>query len=340
MGKFLGGGLALALVLFQIGCAESFSLNRLTEAPNITADSPELPDLEPALPFQVCSQLDFRGVRWPTTLDATAQEALKLSLNISGSFEGSDGWANLVGNFDGQGVSLGLLNQNLGQGSLQPLLISMMDKYPGLMQSIFGSARYNSIATMLDQWESSKELEPPMLLFPKDGDDAQLLTIQATSRNQISVNWAVSNLHVSSSGPRLKADWAQQLMRMAATPEYISLQIGAANVLHKKAVAYRDRIQVFQLRAYLLMYDFIVQNGGIYAQDFTDYDKYLKANPNAGATSRLGKILELRLRHVNSQWVEDVKTRKKTIIDGMGTVHGSFRKLETEYCFTRNLTFR
>src|ERR1700677_1324186 len=73
----------------------------------------------------ICSPLDFTNVTWSGQLSPFQEQGLELGLNISGSFEGAAGWANLTNNFDGQGLSMGLLNQNLGQGSLQPLLIEM-----------------------------------------------------------------------------------------------------------------------------------------------------------------------------------------------------------------------
>lgn len=51
----------------------------------------------------------------------------EISLKIAAliySFEGSS-YTKLSGNFDGQGISYGLLQWNFGQGTLQPLLISM-----------------------------------------------------------------------------------------------------------------------------------------------------------------------------------------------------------------------
>lgn len=53
---------------------------------------------------------------------------------VTGKFEGNKGFANLSGNFDGQGISAGVLQWNLGQGSLQPILLEMLEAsgYAGL----------------------------------------------------------------------------------------------------------------------------------------------------------------------------------------------------------------
>src|SRR6185369_10701434 len=62
-------------------------------------------------------------------------------LALTGSFETGaafpDCFAGLSGDFDGQGVSFGVLQWNFGQGSLQPLLKRMCDDYPETAKAVF-----------------------------------------------------------------------------------------------------------------------------------------------------------------------------------------------------------
>lgn len=52
---------------------------------------------------------------------AVSEEWLKVALEITGDFEtAGDPWRMVAGNFDGQGISCGILQWNIGQGSLQP----------------------------------------------------------------------------------------------------------------------------------------------------------------------------------------------------------------------------
>ena len=60
---------------------------------------------------------------------------------------------NLSDNFDGQGVSVGLLNQNLGQGSLQPLLILLRDGHPQTLRTLLGPERLRGLLEMLARWQ-------------------------------------------------------------------------------------------------------------------------------------------------------------------------------------------
>jgi hypothetical protein len=57
----------------------------------------------------------------------TDQELLELCVKVSGTFENGAGasYTTVAGDFDGMGISVGLLQQNAGQGSLQPLLVEI-----------------------------------------------------------------------------------------------------------------------------------------------------------------------------------------------------------------------
>ena len=58
------------------------------------------------------------------------------------------------------------------------------------------------------------------------------------------------------------------------------------------------------------------------------------AGSTASETTRLKKILEIRLTHVIEKYKNDVNSRKLSIINGAGVVHGSSRNYPKEYCFT------
>lgn len=283
----------------------------------------------PFAPSASCSDLDFGGASWPGSMDRDDQAALQVALNISGSFEGADGWANLSDDFDGQGVSLGLLNQNLGQGSLQPLLIRLRDESPAVLARLTPAHRRGLLA-MLARWESAAAVESvPGPLSILDRPD-EVGGPRTASANAASAAWAVANLY---SGGRFDPVWKSELTALASSPEYVSLQIAAAAVNHDRAAADEARLGLRELRAYLMLYDIQVQNGGLYAQDLADYDAYFRSRRSAGVTARLEKILELRLRHVRSRYRTDVLLRKRAILRGKGTVHGSPRDLPAQYCY-------
>lgn len=70
------------------------------------------------------------------------QQQLELCVSISGAFEGgTPHYTDLTGNFDGQGLSAGILQWNAGQGTLQGLLINNIAPKMGWdkMQTFFHS---------------------------------------------------------------------------------------------------------------------------------------------------------------------------------------------------------
>jgi hypothetical protein len=74
------------------------------------------------------------------------------SLTLTASFETSIGppecFSGLAGDFDGQGISFGVLQWNLGQGTLQPLLRKLDMAHPEVVKAAFGDG-YQELRTML-----------------------------------------------------------------------------------------------------------------------------------------------------------------------------------------------
>ncbi|MGE0631606.1 MAG: hypothetical protein AB7O96_04315 [Pseudobdellovibrionaceae bacterium] len=313
----------------------------LPETPQ-TPETPPEGDVE-ALP-PICSKLSFSEVRWPENLSSNERIAFSLSLNISGSFEGPNGWKNISNNFDGMGLSMGLLNQTLGTGSLQPLLVAMKKQHYTIMQKQFANSRLQSLLGMLSKWEDatsrnnsvqSEDTELP-LSSRLDNDwqpENELRPFNSTaSPNTASVAWAVATLYTESES--FKTDWKRDLQKLIKTSDYISLQVNAAQTLHKRSKKYQARLKMKSLRSYLLMFDFVVQNGGITDEEFAEWDKKIESSMTE--KDKLKTLLKIRIRRVRPEYVNDVRSRKNSIIEGQGLVHGENRDYEKEYCFSAN----
>ena len=333
-------------------CSAGFQPNATSLESKVEDELPEnpLPPTPPATPdtaLGICSRLDFGGVIWPTKFESVQKRTMALALNITGSFEGNAGWDNLAGNFDGQGISLGLNQQNLGQGTLQPMLKTMLQTNGSLMRVLFTNANLQSMTAMVDAWsgaalvegmatDSDFSVEP---LYPHrealsmlDIGYEQNVSIFAT-RNSASVAWAVKNVF-QKNGTTFKNDWQQSFRSMATTEPYRSLQVNEATSMFRKAVDYFSDLGLKELRSLLVMYDFVVQNGGFNANHLAQLRRFDVANPRATEEARLLKLLEIRLVSVRPQFRADVQSRKRTIILNIGRVHGRVRDLQKEYCYT------
>ena len=349
--SILGVVFATAITLSQIGCSQGFEVKQQeSTGNNAAAEGPETPmpapgkaPLDPTL--NICSQLDFSGITWPATLSDSTRKAMALSLNITGSYEGG-GWSNLANNFDGQGISLGLNQQNLGQGTLQPIFKAMIDKNLALTQTLFTPANLKSVSSMVSTWSKSvsaaeaiEGLFTEAPLFPDTNalsplDEGYDGVVSATaSRNSVSVAWAVANVY-QSGGTVFKGDWKQSLKSWAASAPFRSLQVQEANNMFAKASGYFNAFKFHETRSLLLMYDFVVQNGGFTAAHQATFRNWDTANPRASETARALKLLEIRLVSVRAQYRSDVDSRKRTIITGVGKVHGANRNLQNEYCYS------
>lgn len=309
-----------------------------------------------ATPMSICSKLDFNGVAWSPTLPEKHHVPFSLALNITGSFEGDDGWSNLSNNFDGMGFSMGLLNQNLGVGSLQPLFIAMRNRDLTTMKKVFAPANLSTLLDMLATWEKSapassetsrdflrsygfSDLDDPAVVAQElDLTVEQLeerIQTLAIDRNGASVDWAKKN--VLKNDKDIKDDWVVQLKETSVTAIYRSLQAAAAESLHNQAMALFSTYKMTELRSYLFFFDIIVQNGGLPDAVLFKYNRFIKSYPKTTETARLKKILQLRLPYVRARFRHDVQSRKLSIINGTGKVHGSFRNYEKEFCTDINI---
>ena len=70
------------------------------------------------------------------------EDLARRCLALTGAFETGTGvpdcFCGLSGDFDGQGISFGVLQWNFGQGSLQPLLKEMVTQHAEVAKSVFG----------------------------------------------------------------------------------------------------------------------------------------------------------------------------------------------------------
>ena len=315
------------------GGGETIKDDPTTQPP---AQNPQDPDLK------LCSKLDLKDVKWPNELTVNEWTYYALGLNITGSFEGRQGWQNITGNFDGQGLSLGLMQQNLGQGSLQPLLIDMYKQHNSVLIGNFTNADYKNMKSMLEDWINSPinasavaAMEADTDLFPKHfvnkydiGFEGDLMAMGDSGK---SVQWATQNI-LDSKG-NVTTRWKTSFQNMAISPGYRSFQLAASLKIYTKAKLYFSFFNFTELRFLLFFFDIVVQNGSIDERHLSIYNKWLLKNPNASEQERALALLDARLTTVRPQYVEDVRSRKRAVILGTGVVHKTQRDFPKEYCF-------
>ncbi|MGD1072408.1 MAG: peptidoglycan-binding protein [Bryobacteraceae bacterium] len=223
-------------------------------------------------------------------------------LALTGSFETSAGipdcYCGLAGDFDGMGLSYGVLQWNLGQGTLQPLLSDMLSAHENAITAIFAE-HTEALRTMLG-----------------GSRDAQL-------------GWARSIQDLSRHA--VLDPWKSLLLALGRTPEFQAVQVAHAGRIYQNAVYLCRRFGVNTERALALMFDISVQNGGI--DDAVD--ARIRADfaviPVDDEVARLQSIANRRAEASNPRYIEDVRERKLTIANGQGMVHNVWYDLAEQF---------
>lgn len=227
-------------------------------------------------------------------------------LALTGSFETSlpvpDCFAGLSGDFDGQGISFGALQWNLGQGSLQPMLKAMAERHREAFDAVFAA------------------------------DGPALLDLLARPRKE-QLTWARG---IQSPKHVLDEPWRGRFKTLGRTVEFQAIQLEASAGILARATDWCRHYGLRSQRALALMFDIRVQNGSIKpaveALIRADFAALGGAPAGPGAeTPFLRAIANRRAEAANPRWVEDVRRRKLTIAEGTGTVHGEHYDLEADF---------
>jgi hypothetical protein len=248
----------------------------------------------------------FPGSSAPVEPSLASQPVAQRCLALTGTFETSTGapecFCGLTGNFDGQGISFGVLQWNLGQGTLQPMLRDMITMHQDVAAAIF--------ADVLDTVVK-------MLASPRASQMQWADSIQDPQRHTVFEPW-------------------KGLFRaLGRTTEFQAIQATYADSVRSKAESMCDSFGVWTERGLALMFDICVQNGSI-GRDTTskikaDFGRIAMRDPASAEVARLQVIANRRAEAAASAFVEDVRRRKLTIANGEGTVHNIPYNLEQQF---------
>jgi hypothetical protein len=227
-------------------------------------------------------------------------------LALTGAFETSmpppGCFACVSGDFDGEGISFGALQFNLGQRTLQPILQEMDRRHPALMTDIFGR-RLERLRTVL----------------------------AAPLQDQLAFARSVQN-------PRFRLDepWRGMFKTLGRSDECQRIQLEAAAKYAERAKTMCARFGVGSARGLALMFDIVVQNGSIGREVGALIDRDIAAlpfplEPDERQVAQLLVIANRRAEAATPRWVEDVRARKLCIANGEGRVHGAYYHLEEQY---------
>lgn len=278
--------------------------------------------------FQRSKGLGVDGVVGPLTWKALFEEPIAepvihsksidyKCLSLTGSFETGQGapdcFAGLSGDFDGQGMSFGVLQWNFGQGSLQPLLREMMDNHPDIVQGIF-------------------QANHDVLISALNADQEELMAFVRAIQHPVKHFFF--------------EPWRGMFKSLGRTEEFQEIELKSASRVFQAAIRYCEDYGLGSERAVALMFDIRVQNGSIRellkAQILRDFEDLPSDLPGPEREVRkLQIVANRRAEAANPAWIEDVRTRKICIANGGGVVHGIPYDLEGQFGIGLNsVTFK
>ena len=247
--------------------------------------------------FQSEHQLPVTGsvsdVTWRGLMNSPEPPIFERCLGVVASFEGT-GFTHVVGNFDGAGITWGIIGFTLKGGELGRVLSKINTLFPDLMARAFGQ------------------------------DAAVILHITGSDTSDSEkIAWADS-VSRGSQKYNVADPWKTYFHSLGSYPEVQRIQIERAREVYWK-IATRDcsDLGMGEELDYLLFYDIAVQNGGMRSKRRLQNarDAFQQQNP-ATAAARRAIVADVVTESITSRYKEDVRLRKTTIAKGTGTVHG------------------
>ena len=209
-------------------------------------------------------------------------------LQVTAAFEGH-GFGLAKGNFDGAGITWGVIGFTLSNRQIQAILDTAEQQIPGTLRRAMG----------------------PLA--------AEWLAITARPLNQ-QIAWA-NALSLGATKQSLPAAWLQAFARLGDEPAIKRIQMQRAyDRYFVPSAASARTLQLKSELGILLAFDVHVQNGGFKAGAFA-MAAALPANlPEA---QRRDKLAQAVAQSARPQYQADVLSRKRAIASGQGVVHGA-----------------
>ena len=222
----------------------------------------------------------------------TVAEAQELALKITTVFEGgkSMNYQALAGDFDGQGMSFGLIQWNFGQNTLGPLLKLMLAAATASFAACFGKdADYDTLKKSL---EGNKQAD-------------QLAWARAVQKDQKAA-WKAAFTAVGS------IDAFNRIQREQAAAKYHPIVVKDIASLREINV---DLMKSVEFRTYAALFDAAVQQNGI-GKTIADTKTRVKQEKPETQLDLLKIAVTERADAANDQWVSDCKSRRLGILGG------------------------
>jgi hypothetical protein len=218
------------------------------------------------------------------------KKALEMALLITSAFEGAHSttlqYDSVAGNFDGMGMSFGVIQWNFGQGTLAPVLLDMIDVDVDAFKACFDSkADYDTLVEAL-----------------RSSTDAQM-------------RWATNQ----QSGRPFK--WKEPFKKIGAIQKFNDIQLKHASKYHDYVVRCVNWIRLLQpdlmekieLQTYCALYDLCVQQQTLNPA-YENISTRINSEKPKTQNQLLIIVVEERAKKASSLYQADCLSRRRGIL--------------------------
>jgi hypothetical protein len=250
--------------------------------------------------FQEQKQLPVSGKvddqTWQNLMGTAAPDLKQRCLQLTADFEGT-GFTKCVGNFDGAGLTWGIIGFTLKHGELGAMLKKIRTTHPNVFSDAFGNLE-NKIVEVL----------------------GSSMSAQMTFANSISIG---------NNKVQIRPEWAAAFAKLGSNEQVQAIQLERTEDFFETAARDVGRFTVKNELGLALCFDIAVQNGGIDQTEGERIRNKITQTPPATQQDLRKIIAKVVAENGNPTFIEDVRKRKLTIATTQGTVHGSKFDLKT-----------
>jgi Putative peptidoglycan binding domain len=211
-------------------------------------------------------------------------------LQLTADFEGT-GFTKIVGNFDGAGLTWGIIGFTLVHGELKKIIDEVKIKHPSLLQDAFGENKDNLLAVF------QKSL-PEQLAF-------------------------ANSISLGTSRIKVREPWGSAFETLGNLSEVQAIQIAGTQKYWDIANRDFQRLNLKTELGLALCFDTAVQNGGIDRTEVDRIQRQIDRTPPTTEQDLRRIISNVVAENSNPRFIEDVRKRKLAIATTQGTVHGA-----------------
>lgn len=234
---------------------------------------------------------------WRSIVGTDEPSIFQRCLQVTASFEGTQ-FTEVVGNFDGAGITWGIIGFTLSNGEIGQILAEAQQRYPDLVVKAFGD------------------------------DAAEIIKIAGPTTSPAAKTAWADSVSRGANKYGVAAPWKTYFHDFGSFREIQKLQIDRAHDAYwtgaVKDAAALDMREELDL---MLFYDIRVQNGGMKSKGRMAKAQAAIAQQNPATAAARRQIVAQVVADTIGKYKQDVLLRKTAISAGVGKVHGAQYRL-------------